>query len=59
MGDWEEREKEGGKRSVQFPHFVELYKACTFYIEINLIYYTYFLSHKQTFKYLLEIIFYF
>lgn len=25
-------EKEGGKRSVQFAHYVELYKACTFYI---------------------------
>lgn len=28
----EEIEKEGGKRSVQFAHYVELYKACTFYI---------------------------
>lgn len=27
-----EIEKEGGKRSVQFAHYVELYKACTFYI---------------------------
>lgn len=27
-----EIEKEGDKRSVQFAHYVELYKACTFYI---------------------------
>lgn len=27
-----EGEKGGGKRSVQFAHYVELYKACTFYI---------------------------
>lgn len=27
-----EIEKGGGKRSVQFAHYVELYKACTFYI---------------------------
>lgn len=24
--------EKGGKRSVQFAHYVELYKACTFYI---------------------------
>lgn len=27
-----EIEKGGGKRSIQFAHYVELYKACTFYI---------------------------
>lgn len=27
-----EIEKGGGKRSIQFARYVELYKACTFYI---------------------------